>query len=144
MRAPDNEWEDRKQWDLPLAETGLHWDRASASSPQWHCYREKKNLGFSTTAFNDLDAMHLYNAFYQWHVQSISKRLPIDKRQYLQAFCISYTRYQCLLFTFIITEEQSQCSLYQEYKPVLTSQPSNIPQKNLTFHYNTVSQSYIY
>lgn len=78
------------------------------------------------------------------HVQSISKRLPIDKRQYLQAFCISYTRYQCLLFTFRTIEPQSQCSLYQEYKPVVTSHPSNIPQKNLTFYYNTVSQSYIY
>lgn len=83
--------------------------------------------------------MHSISAMYRASVKD-----SLDKRQYLQAFCISYTRYQCLLFTFIITEEQSQCSLYQEYKPVVTSQPSNIPQKNLTFHYNTVSQSYIY
>lgn len=81
----------------------------------------------------------LFSAMYRASVKD-----SLDKRQYLQAFCISYTRYQCLLFTFIITEEQSQCSLYQEYKPVVMSQPSNIPQKNLTFHYNTVSQSYIY
>lgn len=61
-----------KWWDLPQAETGLHWDRASASPP-WHRYREKRNLGFSATATRNYAAVQC-----TCHVQSINK----NKNQY--------------------------------------------------------------
>lgn len=66
-----------KWWDLPQAETGLHWDRASASPP-WHCYREKRNLCFSTIATNNPEVMQLYKAL---SVSTSSLPVPCTEHQ---------------------------------------------------------------